>query len=167
MAFVVEDGTSKTNANAYITTAYFSSYHSERGNTVPDGISKEKAIVRASDYLDERFRFIGIRTSIAQSMEWPRINAFYADGRSVIGVPIEVQEACAEYALVAIEAVLSPSPAYDSSGFVLDSIDQSVGPIREAKAFAAGGQTVKFKSYPTADRKLKELVISGRRLVRI
>jgi hypothetical protein len=50
-------------ANAYCTVDYFQQYHLSRGNAYPvspiDGIMT--AIVQASDYLDQRYRFKGVK----------------------------------------------------------------------------------------------------------
>jgi hypothetical protein len=50
-------------ANAYIDVAFMLSYHASRGNSFPvspiDGI--EQAIVKATDYLDQKFSFGGIK----------------------------------------------------------------------------------------------------------
>lgn len=50
-------------ANAYITTAFFDSYHTNRGNDYSafDADEKKAAIIRATDYLDTRFDFRGVR----------------------------------------------------------------------------------------------------------
>jgi hypothetical protein len=50
-------------ANAYCTADFFQQYHLSRGNTYPaspfEGILQ--AIVRATDYLDQRYRFKGVK----------------------------------------------------------------------------------------------------------
>lgn len=50
-------------ANAYCTVAFFERYHNSRGNAFPasptDAI--QQAIVQATDYLDQRYRFKGIK----------------------------------------------------------------------------------------------------------
>lgn len=55
--------TSMDPANAYCTVAFFESYNDSRGNTYPasptEGIMQ--AIVRATDYLDQRYRFKGTK----------------------------------------------------------------------------------------------------------
>jgi hypothetical protein len=64
MAFTVEDGTGIKSANAYVTVQELKDYHADRGNTVTGGAGdQQKALVKATDYLDKRFgpRFKGIR----------------------------------------------------------------------------------------------------------
>lgn len=60
---VQDDDGDVANANAYITLAFFQSYHTNRGNDYSDSSSDEQkaAIIRATDYLDTRFDFRGVR----------------------------------------------------------------------------------------------------------
>jgi hypothetical protein len=168
MPFVVESGLGLPDSNGYISVASFKAYHDDRGNsyaTYSDALI-EKAIVRASDYLDTRFSFIGIRRLVTQKMEWPRYNAFYHDGRIADSVPIEIAEACAEYALRSLAAALAPDPVSDTSGRMVTSETKEVGPISTSKTFARGGSATSFKPYPIVDATLKELVNSGNRVLR-
>src|SRR5665647_1078373 len=51
-------------ANAYIDVAYFTKYHTSRGNAVPVGATVpmiQSAIVQSTDYIDAKYRFIGIK----------------------------------------------------------------------------------------------------------
>lgn len=119
MAFVVEDGSGLVTANAYIDLAFADSYHSDRGN---DGwgqsnLNKQNAIIRATDYIDQRFgrKFRGVRKTKEQALEWPRLDAFDDDDfafSSLDEIPRQLQKACAEYALRALNIFqLSPDPS--------------------------------------------------------
>lgn len=156
MTFIVQTDTVTTNANAYISVAFFKSYHDARGrdySTYSDA-NIQTAIVRATDYLDERFQFVGERLQIDQTTEWPRLNCFDIDDNYIDEVPREVKEATAEYAFIALGvADLSPSPTRDDTGRPVQSFEQSVGPISEAKTFA-NGAPFELPKYPKADRKL-------------
>jgi len=119
MAFVVEDGTGLETATSYISEAFVDGYHLDRGNSKWEDFSsaeKQSALIRASDYVDKRFgkRFVGFRERKEQALEWPRMDAFDADGfllNSVDDVPRNLQKAVAEYALrAAICGVLAPDP---------------------------------------------------------
>lgn len=62
MAFVVEDDTGVKSANAYVSVQEFKDYHADRGNALSGGSGdQQKAIVKATDYIDKRFgaRFKG------------------------------------------------------------------------------------------------------------
>jgi len=169
MAFVVETGAGLSDANAYLSVAAFKAYHDDRGNSYY-GYSDtliEQAIVRASDYLDTRFGFIGMRLQVTQSMEWPRTNAFYWDGRTASSmVPAEVMEAVAEYALRALSKSLTPDPVADSSGRNVQSETKTVGPISVSKQYSQAGSFVSFTPYPIVDNRLRELVLTGRSVLR-
>ncbi len=89
MAFTVETGEGLSTANAYVAVAAFKTYHKYRSNSIGTAGSGDiqDAIVKATDYIDRRFRnrFIGIRkerdrstnaTTPAQRLEWPRSGAY-------------------------------------------------------------------------------------------
>ena len=87
MAFVVETGVGLSNATSYSSVAAFKAYHEDTCVTLPAGHTNKKIqgwLIEATRYLDRRYRtvYIGIRRLGTQSLEFPRINAFYADGRS-------------------------------------------------------------------------------------
>ncbi len=50
-------------ANAYIDVAYFTKYHASRGNSTgnPSNAAAQAAIVQATDYIDAKYRFVGIK----------------------------------------------------------------------------------------------------------
>ena len=119
MAFVVEDGNGLDDSNSYIDVAFADEHHLDRGNSKWEDFSnaeKQSALIRASDYVDKRFglRFVGFREKKSQAMEWPRMDAFDADGfilNDTDVVPRRLQKAIAEYALrAAICGVLAPDP---------------------------------------------------------
>jgi len=171
VAFNVQDDQgSVASANAYILTAFLDSYHADRGNSLGTASTsdKEKAVVKATDFLDRRYRerFIGIRLSSTQTTEWPRVNAFYKDGRIVQGIPVEVKQAAAELALRALTADLAPDPAYDETNRIVVAKSSKVGPIEESFTFADDGTILDWRQYPTVDGLLAELVDEGQRLLR-
>lgn len=168
MAFVVESGVGLSNANAYLSVADFKSYHDDRGQSYASYSDSQiqYAIIKATDYLDYRFTFIGIRRLETQSLEWPRLNAFYSDGRMASLVPVEVQEACAEYAFRALSATLAPDPIYDDSNSLIANKTSKVGPLEVTKEYSRGGNPVMFRAYPAVDMRLKELVLNGHKVLR-
>lgn len=171
MALILQntDGT-VAGANAYITVQQFKDYHADRGadTSAFDDEAIEAAIVRATDYLDQRFIFVGERRyGREQTTEWPRNSAWDRDRRSINDIPVEVREACAEYAIRALSQVLNPDPERDATGRPIHSKAQAVGPISESVTYAYGG-VYTMPAYPAADRKLVKagLVRSGGNLVR-
>jgi hypothetical protein len=148
---VQDDSGSVAGANAYITVAEFKSYHNARGNdfSAYGGGSIEKAIVKATDYLDQRFTFVGEMASVAQRTQWPRLSAEDASENLRTGIPFEVKEACAEYALIAAGQELNPVPTTPSS---VKRKREKVGPIEEETEYA--GSAFSLPTYPAADYKL-------------
>jgi hypothetical protein len=105
MPFVVEDGTGKTDSNAFISVAYFKAYCDLRGHTYSDDDTLiEQAIVRATAYLSDSYRWAGERikgrSAIGggQALAWPRWDVVDDDGYSVPAdsVPDEIERATAE-----------------------------------------------------------------------
>lgn len=170
MAFVVEDGTGISTANSYGTVDGFNSYHADRGTsptTAPTNTKIEQALVRASDYIDQRFGFVGVKTFSTNGLEWPRSDAFYPNGDVALMVPVEVVEACYEYALRALSGTLAPDPVYEKEGGVLLSKRTRVGPVETAKTFGRDGSQRTFRAYPGADSKLRCLTHRGRFLNKV
>lgn len=171
MAFTVQDDSgSVDDANAYIDVAYLDAYHDARGNAYtgsPDATAKEQAIVRATDYLDTRFNFVGGVWATSQTTAWPRFSATDSSGRIVSGIPPEVKEATAEYALRAIAGILVADPSRDATGNTVKS-DFVKADVVESKIEYMDGGSFTMPKYPVADRKLSKagLTIRGGNLIR-
>ena len=73
MAFVVEDGTGLENANSFCSVAFADSYFSDRGIAAWTGSNtvKEQALVRATDYISNRFTFRRDPYSEEQALPFP------------------------------------------------------------------------------------------------
>jgi hypothetical protein len=51
-------------ANAYIDLTFFAKYHASRGNAIPSAattLTQQQAIIKATDYLDARYRYKGVK----------------------------------------------------------------------------------------------------------
>ena len=171
MGLTVQDNNgSVAGANAYITVQQFKNYHADRGadTSAFDDEAIEAAIIRATDYLDQRFNFVGKkRLGRDQTTEWPRSDAWDRDRYYINDIPPEVKEACAEYAMRALAAELNPDPERNASGVAVLSKSEAVGPISESVTFV-GGAVFQMPKYPAADQKLVRagLVRSGGTLLR-
>ena len=166
MALIVEDGSAKTDSNAYWGLSDVDTYHSDRDNSVWADFSdakKSAAIIRATDYIDKRFgkRFRGMRSNKSQALEWPRFNALDNDDFFLSGVdavPRNLQKAMAEYALRAAQiGVLAPDPiapvpaqsmetgaAERDPSVVTGEVSRSrdkVGPIEEERWYETSSRT--------------------------
>lgn len=176
MAFVVQDDTGATPAaNAYIDVATFVAYHADRGNSIIDPTTGMQytntkiqwAIVKATDFVDRRFQYVGIVPTRTQTTNWPRVGALDISRLIVFGVPQEVKFATAEYALRALVASLSPDPTYDATGAYVQSSRKKVGPIEKQVTYTTGAG-FHMPKYPLADSILTSagLVLRGTTLIR-
>lgn len=156
-------------ANAYVDAAYVIAYHADRGLDLSATATAtlEAAIVRATDYLDQRFTFVGVPIYSDQSTGWPRSNAKDINGWLVSGIPLAVKQATAEYANIALSQELNPTPERDATGQLIAAKSEGVGPLEESIRYAAAS-AFKMPKYPKADRILivKGLVVSNRQIRR-
>lgn len=173
MTLIVEDGTGLPDANGYVSVAYADAYHAARGNAVwgpLDNAVKEAAIINATSFVDgaNYGRWRGTKASSEQALAWPRAGARDERGAAYEGLPGELEEATAEYALRQSQSPLDPDPSYDDSGRVVTgSTDRVEGAVTESRTYAEGGQTVTRRRYPAADRLLRPLVSGGGMVVRV
>lgn len=168
MAFTVQTDPPMAGANSYSTVAEFRTYHKDRGNTITFGSGDiQKALIRATDYLDTRFSFVGDRQQSDQTTEWPRLDAFDQDDRLFTGIPEEVKEATNEYAFISLTAEINPSPTLDATGRAVEAKREKVGPIEEETRYTPGAAFI-LPKYPKADNKLirRGLVENNRTLSR-
>lgn len=173
MALNVQDNSGTVaGANAYVTVAYFKAYHDARGNDYSAASSDqliEKAIIKATDYLDQRFRFRGQRANSqnTQATAWPRLDAVDDDDNWINGVPEAVKKACCEYALRAIAATLNPDPTSDDYGRSVRRVSKTVGPISKEVEYD-NSSILSLPKYPAADRLLVAagLLVNGTTLAR-
>ena len=185
MAFTVEDGSAKVDANSYCTVEFADSYHTDRSHTGWTGSSgvKQAALIRATDYVDKRWGnlFRGYRKTKEQALQWPRLGAYDNAGYAYTNpddVPRKLRQAVAEYALRALtEAQLAPDPSEASVGEMVLKREK-VGPIEEETQYSAESASrsglsglvsaVSIPEYPEADLLMAELInsTSSRMMVR-
>lgn len=144
MAFVVEDGTGKTDANSYLSVEDADAYH-ESVTRSADWSSaalatKHNALIVATQYLDARYggKWRGFRWLAEQSLSWPRSMAYDDDGyaHDDDALPQRLKDATAELALRVVlgDELLGP---VTSPGQVTEE-SVTVGPISESKSYAGG-----------------------------
>jgi len=135
LSIVVEDGTSKTTANSYISLAdaelYFEGrLHSSVWTAAVTGI-KNQALAHAARVIDRYVNWIGWKTLDTQAMQWPRAGIYYDGSKywsdtsyqiewevySVAdnSIPQEIKDAQCELALVLIGSDTQKTP--DTAGF--------------------------------------------------
>jgi hypothetical protein len=123
MTLVVEDGTGKPDADAYVTVEDCGTYAVARGLTFPTSPAgpAEAAIIRATAAIDAlyRARFSGQKLNgRTQSLEWPRKCAFDASGSAIDSdeVPFEIVNAVCEAAVRELAAPNSMMPDLERGG---------------------------------------------------
>lgn len=166
MAFVLEDGTGLSNSNALIDVAFADTYFGDRGIvawTGDDATVKQPAIVRATDYICKRFKFLGDKYLETQALEFPRVYDDADDPQ----MPVKMQQAVAEYALRALTGELAPDPTTDDTGGRVLEKFEKVGPLEERTRYSEGtAGTSVLKPYPAADMLLRGLIDNARRVIR-
>lgn len=164
--FIVEDGTIVSGANSFAPVAYADQYFLDRSITTWIGATdvKQSALVRATDYVNTRFKFKGCRygdildTVIDQPLEFPR---------DVLGpLPDKLLRATCEYALRALSVTLAPDVTVDDTGRAITSKTEKVGPLEEITAYQTGGAIYVFRPYPAADILLRDLLVSRNQVIR-
>jgi len=170
-------------ANAYVDVTYLDAYHLNRGNDVTAYTDDEKkaAIIRATDFLDTRFTFRGVKltATAAQTTEWPRkatatTTSMYYDfsyvpvsfssdgtttllsgpnGEEISGIPEALKRACAEYALRALTISLLQDAPAPTGGVAIEELSQKVDVIEQRVKYATAQQSgaVVLPAYPAAD----------------
>jgi hypothetical protein len=140
----------------YGTVAGADAYHAQRANSAwaaGSEVARTAALVRATDYIDGRYRFqlptgtwqsmfTGARTAgRGQLNEWPRIGAVDYSGYLLPAdvVPDEVERAAYEAALRELAKPGSLSPDYTAS---TTAIRKKVGPIEVAYSEKTADGTV-------------------------
>ncbi len=71
-AIIVEDGTKVAGSNSYVNTTDFITYAADRGFTIDPTLAAQWLIM-SMDYL-ESLKFIGTKSILSQSLQWPRYN---------------------------------------------------------------------------------------------
>lgn len=155
--FVVEDGTGKSTATAYITVAEFKQYWENRGTTLTDSDAIIQGWINcATEYLDSTYNFLGEIYSDEQALQFPRVNIPDKQGGMLDSttIPQELKNACAYM-------------AYQRKSGVLDKVGENIssesyGPV--SKTYKGSSLEVK---YPLADKLLSRLVSSGCKMQRV
>lgn len=143
-------------ANGYVSLVEARAYWAERLMTnilTGDDDAVASAIIKATQYLDSRFTFVGYRELKDQVREWPRAYAYDDRGDTVTAVPVAVKNATCEYAFRALSTSLMADPARDEAGRAVKSKTEKVGPISEAVEYSEFGG-YELPVYPAADRML-------------
>lgn len=129
MAFTVEDGTGKSDANSYVSVANADAYFTEQGTptewAAASNTEKENALVTATRYIEARYRWVtGEIKSTTQALGWPRLDAEDRYDRTIDSsvIPQQLKDAVCEAAQKVLEGedLLADTEARVSSEAVGD-----------------------------------------------
>jgi hypothetical protein len=165
VALIVEDGTGKSDADAYVSVATFDAYHLKFGNTVPASTTDEKevAIRRGTRYVDLNYIFKGRKKTDDQALEHPR--AWLDDGTYPVSSEIvhqKVQDAACEAALRFRTADMMPDVSAPGR---IKRERRKVGPLETETEYVGGGKK-QIKDYQVIDAILAKLTRSSTRVLR-
>lgn len=136
---IVEDGTGVAGANSYASEADFEARAEAMGVTPSSG-DVEAALVFATAWIDGRYRrrFPGSRTyGREQALQWPRADAFDADGNEIADdeIPGELVAATVEVALRRLSSPDSLYPLPASASGQLKSKRVKLGSLEKAEEY--------------------------------
>lgn len=164
MALITEAGSGSATAESYISVTDADTYFLDRGNAVWAALltaDKESALRKATDYMVGRYglQWAGVRATTTQALDWPRYYVPRRDSASMRygtiyydfdTVPVAVQRACAELAVRASAADLSPD-------LTAQVKSETVGPISVTYADGARQDT----AYKAIDAMLAPFLKGG------
>lgn len=97
----------------------------------------------------------------SQPLSFPRVGLYDESGNAVLGMPLRVMQATAEYADRARVAILAPDPTVDAQGGAIIRLREKVGPIETETEYEAGTNLrITLHPYPAADRLLSGFLAS-------
>jgi hypothetical protein len=177
MAFVVEDGTGRSDANSYCSVADADTYHAtytlsaQWAAAAP--AAKENALVLATQYLDARYggRWLGYRahgygedSSHEQALDWPRIGAYDADGwpHDEDVLPVRLVQATCEVALRVLLGDDLLGTVTAPGGLRSESV--TVGPVSESRSYV--GSKPYGYLYPKIEALVRPLICAGGQVMR-
>ena len=142
MAFILENGTGVEGANAYTTAEAVRSYWLDRGVTLTQTDPQvEAAIIISSQYVDFNNAFKGFKINFNQGLAWPR---YGIENVPSDAVPVQVQNAVAEYAKRQLASPLQP----DSEPLTIKRKKVKADVVESEIEYQ---DDVGVKSYPLAD----------------
>lgn len=140
--------------DSYGNVAEADAYHLAHGNSTWAATltaAKESALVRATSYLDGKYRWPGTRATVTQTLAWPRVDAFDADGWYLEGTPQRLKNATFEAALIEL------TPGTLSATIERPTTREKVGAVEvEYAATVPAGP-----SYPQITNALAGIITSG------
>ena len=100
---VVETGEGLNDANSYVGIEFADDYFSARGVEGWEALTaeqKERSLIRATDFVDNVYQWLGKKASASQSLRFPRDNLFDYEGNAVESVPKCLKQAVCDAAFL-------------------------------------------------------------------
>jgi hypothetical protein len=157
-------------ANAYASEAAMRAHFTERGKDLSsyNAAAVESALIRATDFMDARYTFIGQRLNPSQGTACPRhlpngsmsylndIHTLEPTYLLTIAQWQAIERACIGLGYRALTSTLMPDPVRDASGQRVLKKSIKAGPVETSKEYSAGkGPDSDVPSYPEIDLLLK------------
>tara|TARA_R110000851_G_scaffold268071_2_gene420689 strand:+ start:18757 stop:19665 length:909 start_codon:yes stop_codon:yes gene_type:complete len=124
----------------------------ENGNEIPLASTVTGATVSSATLLG------GIDHG-AQPLTFPKAGLYTPKGILVVGIPLKLKQATAEYSMRSLLALLAPDPEIDATSAAVKKKRDKVGPIEEEREYVDGAVPRVFHPYPAADQLLAEYVL--------
>ena len=165
-SFVVEDGTGKSDANAYITEAWATQYwedHDDSNFTTAwaDVADKEMAIRMATQYLDAVHKKLwkGQKKLSTQALDFPRSNLYDSNNYILANdeLPAQLMAATAELAIRHENEDEGLMPDLDEPGEV-SAYTVKAGPVSESTKWVTGRS--EYKEFSVIENLLADLIES-------
>lgn len=163
MDFVVEDGTSKTDATSYATVAQYRQYWLNKGTIITDTTEQIQGYLNAAtEYLDITYDFEGQKTDIDQALEWPRYGVTDRyNYTNVQGYPIDTDVVPQQ--IIDATCYLAAQQKEESLNIVDDGVKaESYGGV--SKTYNSSSSS---KKYPAVDKLVKWFILQGNRMMRV
>lgn len=165
MALEVEDGTGKTNAEAYASVAFATAYFDARKVTGWTGAADvlEAAMRNGAEYLDHVYKYKGIRVSRDQALDFPRrgivVDAYELDSDVM---PVSLQRANAQAGLRSLTEDLFPD-ILKPGRIKREKVGAGQGAVEKDVTYTGGGRS-QVKKFREIDLLMQDLTRGGGRV---
>ena len=91
---IVEDGTGIFNSNSYVSLDFADEYFFSRGYSEWENLeekNKEQLLVKATDYIDNIYQWLGSKKTSTQSLRFPRVNLTDYEGIEIVDIPLSLK----------------------------------------------------------------------------
>lgn len=154
----------------YTTEAYYRAYFLARNIDVTAQLTAavDAALLVATEYLDDNYDFVGMRTVETQNYKWPRSGAYNSEGILLESatVPDKIQQATCELAYIEQTQTNGLQPLFDGQVIKSERVEGAVDVEYDSNASEAYD-----RFYSKAYHKIKDLITSSTgstvRLVRV